>query len=123
MPPPTPARRQNGDAVDSPISTYQMHRAYSMDSALNDQDHVNENVIYEVESEAEAQDFLMGGSGETGDCESDTGSSARSRVMTRRKTQPRRVAASKAAAKPKKPRQRKAIREESVDIDIENDFY
>lgn len=121
------SRSAGGDEHDAP-AMYSMHRSFSMDSALNAQTqhhnqntehmHINgyESIIYEVESEAEAQDFLMG------ECESDTGSTARSRVVTRRKTQPR-----KAVTRSNKnggggiPRARRNIRKESVDVDVEND--
>lgn len=125
MPPPTQngynSRHSAGDVHDGPTTiSYQMHRSFSMDSALNNPDpvHINgyDNIIYEVESETEAQEFLLAKNEP-----SDMGSSARSRVAPRRKTQPRKVAASKAIKNGGAPRGRRAIRQPSVDVDIEND--
>lgn len=117
---PPPAR----DAPDGGVASYQMHRAFSIDSALNvaaaaEAEHLHisgyDNVIYEVESEAEAQDFLAGG-----DFDSDNGTAARSRVVTRRKTQPRKAARTKNGTTVQ-PRARRAIRKESMDVDVVND--
>jgi len=117
-PPPQTAGRRSVDRHDGP-----MHRAYSIDSALNavadaEEEHVlingYDNIIYEVESEAEAQDFLAGGV----DYDSD-GSSARLRVVTRRKTQRKTAARKQSGAA---PRARRGLRKESMDVDVVNDI-
>lgn len=105
------------DTTDGQYTTryLNMQRSYSMDSALNSETnmHINayDNIIYEIESESEERDFLMGN-------ESDTGSAARARVVPKRKTQPKRQGVrGKTAA----PRARRNVREKSMDVDIEND--
>lgn len=112
--------RHGDDATDAPYHTttatkLTMQRSYSMDSALDAENHVHingyENIIYEVESESEEQEFLRGGS------ESDTGSAARSRVAPKRKTQ-----AKRGRGRPPGPRARKNVRENSMEVDIESEI-
>lgn len=108
------------DATDAPhhyhnTATLAMHRSFSMDSALNENNdvHINgyENIIYEIESESEAQDFLRG--------ESDSGSAARARVAPKRKTQ---ATTKRGRGRPAGARSRKNIREGSMEVDIESEI-
>lgn len=108
------------DATDAPhhyhnTATLAMHRSFSMDSALNENNdvHINgyENIIYEIESESEAQDFLRG--------ESDSGSAARARVAPKRKTQ---TTTKRGRGRPAGARSRKNIREGSMEVDIESEI-
>lgn len=116
--------RRGEDATDAPYhtattttSSLTMQRSFSMDSALNAENHVHingyENIIYEVESESEEQEFLRGGS------ESDSGSAARARVAPKRKTQ---ATTKRGRGRPPGPRTRKNIRENSMEVDIESEI-
>lgn len=114
--------RNGDDATDAPYhlhnngyakTTLTMQRSYSMDSALNSGEEmpvVNgyENVIYEVESESEEQEFLRG--------DSDSGS-ARARIAPKRKTQ----ATKRGRGRPAGVRARKNLREGSMEVDVESE--
>lgn len=100
-----------------------MTRAYSIDSGLSEQNPVHidgyDTVMYEIESEAEAQEFLLGTESDTG------GSSARARGVTGRKTKTKKTTTGRAKATSKisatAPKGRRGIRKESDEIDVEND--
>lgn len=117
--------RRGDDATDAPYhhhhttttNTLSMQRSFSMDSALNAENHVQingyENIIYEVESESEEQEFLRG------DSDSEAGSAARARVVPKRKTQ---ATTKRGRGRPPGPRTRKNIRENSMEVDIESEI-
>lgn len=121
------------DATDAPmlvrehlVQQAHMTRAFSLDSGISDDpNHVHidgyDTVMYEIESEAEAQEFLS-------ESESDTGTSARARGVTGRKTKSkkavagtRRVNNKGAAATVAATKGRRGIRRESADVDVVND--